>query len=158
MSRSKTVLVVDDEPGLVEMLRTGLELAGFGVLSALDGPTALYKLRSENPALVILDIAMPGMSGWGVLERIESDPATAGTPVIMLTARTMDEDAMRGLEMGAIDYITKPFDLRHLISVVRLVAEKLDNRGREAYRQEVIAQHRRLMHTRNHLFPSGSNG
>lgn len=157
--RQKRLLVVDDEPGFVHMLRTGLEKAGYEVVTALSGQAAVAQARETDPDLVILDIAMPGMTGWEVLERIEADPATAGVPVIMLTALSAEADVIRGLEEGAIDYITKPFDLHHLLSVVRMILDKLDHRGQESYRQQRIAQRKHLMRSLQELFPdSGAEG
>ena len=153
----KTLLIVDDEPGLVEMLQAGLEIEGYRVATALDGPTALRLVHAEQPALVILDIAMPGMTGWEVLDHIEANPETAGTPVVMLTALTADADAVRGLEMGALDYITKPFDFQHLVRVIGMISDKLDSRGQDQYRQQIIAQRKRLRRPLDKLFPSGSD-
>lgn len=152
----KTLLIVDDEPGIVEMLQSGLQRKGYRVITALDGPSALEQMSDEKPDLVMLDIAMPGMTGWEVLDRIESNPATAGTPVIMLTALKTDLDMIRGLEKGAIDYITKPFDLQHLISVVHMILDKLDSRGQASYRQQLIAQRKHMMQSLQHLFPHSS--
>jgi len=153
---TKTVLAVDDDPGMLEMLRVGLELEGYRVITALDGRTALRKIHAENPALVILDVMMPGMDGWEVLDRIESSPQMAGIPVIMLTALTEDMDVMRGLEKGAIDYITKPFDVAHLIYTVQLISARLDARGRDAYRRELMARRKRLMRDLSTLFPGST--
>ena len=150
---SKTVLVVDDEPGLVEMLQAGLELEGYRVLTALDGPVGLRLAREESPDLIILDIAMPGMSGWEVLDHIESSPETAGIPVILLSALTANSDMIRGLEKGALDYITKPFAFTHLLNVLHMMLEKLDSRGQEQYRQQLIAQRKHLMQSLQALFP-----
>jgi len=153
---TKTVLAVDDDPGMLEMLRVGLELEGYRVITALDGRTALRKIRAENPALVILDVMMPGMDGWEVLDRIESSPQMAGIPVIMLTALVEDMDVMRGLEKGAIDYITKPFDVTHLVNAIGLISARLDARGRDAYRRELMARRKRLMRDLSTLFPGST--
>ena len=152
-TEERRLLVVDDEPGFVHMLRTGLEKAGYAVITAQNGEAALAQVRDADPDLVILDIAMPGMTGWEVLERIEADPATAGVPVVLLTALSAEADVIRGLESGAIDYITKPFDLHHLLSVVRMILDKLDHRGQESYRQQRIAQRKHLMRSLQELFP-----
>src|ERR1700694_4738389 len=88
----RKVLVIDDEPGIVDIVETNLLGDGFEVVSAKDGKEGLDKVRSENPELVILDVMMPQMDGWEVLRHMEADPNTAGIPVIMLTAKASDED------------------------------------------------------------------
>ncbi|MBM3134959.1 MAG: response regulator, partial [Chloroflexi bacterium] len=91
-----TILVVDDEPGVVEIAQVNLEPEGYTVLGASDGLEGLAKIRSAKPDLVVLDIMMPQMDGWEMLRRMELDPEMAGIPVIMLTAKTQNEDVLRG--------------------------------------------------------------
>jgi len=144
---------VDDEPGLIEILQIKLESEGYRVIGASQGLDALEEMRAENPELVILDVMMPGMNGWQVLERKGADPQIAQIPVILLTVLAEDMDVMKGLEKGAIEYITKPFDLAHLVSTVKLLLESPDRRSQEAHRQRLMAERKRLMKPLHDLFP-----
>jgi len=112
------LLVVDDDPQIVELVGYKLRQQGFEVDTAIDGQDALNKLAGDVPALVLLDVMMPGMSGLEVLERMRADAVTARTPVLMLTAKAQEEDLERGFALGADDYITKPFSPRELVSRV----------------------------------------
>jgi DNA-binding response OmpR family regulator len=109
------VLVVDDEEGIRVLCRVNLELGGFEVLEAADGVEAIEKVRSERPDLVFLDLMMPRMDGWQVLDTIKSDASTAGIPVVILTARTSEEDQMRGWDEGILEYLAKPFNPQRLV-------------------------------------------
>jgi len=115
------ILVVDDEPKIVKLTRDFLEKDGFTVISAADGATALQMAHREKPDLVVLDLMLPGMDGWEVCRalRRESD-----LPVIMLTARSEESDQVVGLELGADDYITKPFSPRTLVARVRALLRR----------------------------------
>ncbi|OGO33639.1 MAG: DNA-binding response regulator [Chloroflexi bacterium RBG_16_57_11] len=115
------ILVVDDEPKIVRLARDYLEKDGFRVLSAGDGPTALAMARSEKPNLIVLDIMLPGMDGWEVCRRLRAE---TDTPIIMLTARIEESDQVVGLELGADDYVTKPFSPRLLVARVRAVLRR----------------------------------
>ncbi|NMB89414.1 MAG: response regulator transcription factor [Chloroflexi bacterium] len=119
------ILVVDDEPRIVKLTRDYLEKDGYRVIHAGDGDTALAMARREKPDLIVLDIMLPGMDGWEVcrLLRRESD-----VPVIMLTARVEESDQIVGLELGADDYITKPFSPRTLVARVRAVLRRAQGR------------------------------
>jgi len=139
------ILAIDDEPAILEIEKEALEAEGFKVTGATSGPEGLKLLREEDPDLVILDVLMPGMDGWEVLRRIESDPTTAGVPVIMLTALGGDEDILRGLEEGAVEYITKPFHLQDLVAVVRIQLQVFDPILRRQRRQALIAKRRRFL-------------
>ena len=119
----KTILIVDDAPNILELLRLYLEDAGYRTVAAADGPTALDLHRRERPDLVILDVMLPGMDGFEVCRAIRR---TADTPVIMLTARTDDVDAIVGLELGADDYVTKPFNPRALVARVKAILRRTD--------------------------------
>jgi len=112
----ETILVVDDEKNIVELARLYLEDAGYVVESAYDGAEALAKIRSLRPALVVLDLMLPELDGWEVCRRVR---ATSDVPIIMLTARSEDVDKIVGLELGADDYLTKPFNPRELVARVR---------------------------------------
>jgi len=107
----KKILVVDDEKGLVNLMRLNLEQDGFEVVEACNGTQAIDKLRTTLPDLVLLDVMMPDLDGFTVLERIRD---IGSTPVIMLTAKGEEDDRVRGLELGADDYVTKPFSPREL--------------------------------------------
>ncbi len=119
----KTILVVDDAPNIVELLRMYLEGAGYATLTATDGPTAVELHRRHRPDLVILDVMLPGMDGFEVCRAIRRE---ADTPVLMLTARTDDVDAIVGLELGADDYVTKPFNPRALVARVKAILRRTD--------------------------------
>ena len=111
---AKTVLVVDDEQDILDLVRFRLEHDGYRVLTATDGQTGLTLAQAERPDLCILDVMMPKLSGLEVLANLRADPATADTRVILLTARGQDADIDRGFELGAHDYVTKPFSPKEL--------------------------------------------
>ena len=113
---SQTILVVDDEARIVKLVRDYLERAGFGVLGAHDGETALAIARREQPDLIVLDLMLPGVDGLDICQRLRRE---SGVPIIMLTARVEEADRVVGLELGADDYITKPFSPRELVARVR---------------------------------------
>ena len=142
---ARKVLVIDDEPGIVDIVETNLLGDGFEVVSAKDGKEGLEKVRTENPELVILDVMMPEMDGWEVLRHMENDPNTAGIPVIMLTAKASDEDYIHGLEEGAIEYITKPFYPQELVNRIKITLMILNPRMRDERRRNLITKRRRLM-------------
>ena len=122
-----TILVVDDEPRIVQLVRDYLEHGGFTVLTASDGPTALRTARTGRPDLVVLDLSLPGLDGLDVARSLRRDGLV---PIIMLTARTEESDKLVGLELGADDYMTKPFSPKELVARVRAVlrrAEGLDS-------------------------------
>jgi DNA-binding response OmpR family regulator len=119
----KTILVVDDAPNIVELVRLYLDGAGFTTIAATDGPSAVELHRKHRPDLVILDLMLPGMDGFEVCRAIRRE---ADTPVIMLTARTDDVDAIVGLELGADDYVTKPFNPRALVARVKAILRRTD--------------------------------
>ena len=126
----QTILVVDDEPHIVEVLRDYLKQAGFRVLTARDGQTALSVARHEQPDLVVLDLMLPGgLNGLDVCRSIRQDAGLADTPIIMLTARTEETDRLIGLELGADDYVTKPFSPREVVARVRAVLRRAGRDG-----------------------------
>ena len=122
----RTILVVDDEPEIVAIARDYLDRAGFRVVTAADGPTALRLVRAERPSLLVLDLMLPGMDGLDVARALRADPATHALPIIMLTARVEETDRLIGLELGADDYITKPFSPRELVARVRAVLRRAE--------------------------------
>lgn len=117
----KTVLVVDDEPQIVTVVRDYLEHGGFKVLTATDGPTALRTAASQHPDLVVLDLGLPGIDGLDVTRSLRRNGAV---PIIMLTARADESDKLVGLELGADDYVTKPFSPKELVARVRSVLRR----------------------------------
>jgi len=117
----KTVLIVDDEPAIVRVVRDYLERAGFHVVSAADGDEALRAFRQHHPDLVILDLTLPTIDGLDVARSLRRD---GDVPIIMLTARTDETDRVAGLELGADDYVTKPFSAREIVARVRAVLRR----------------------------------
>ena len=129
MASRPEILVVDDEPRIRRFLRTNLDLAGYVTIEAEDGPTALNLFEQHALQLVVLDIGLPGdLDGFMVLERIRQ---TSDTPVIMLTARTAEDDKVRAFELGADDYLTKPFGSRELNARVKAVMRRSSHKGDE---------------------------
>jgi two-component system alkaline phosphatase synthesis response regulator PhoP len=123
---TRTILVVDDEPGIVTIARDYLDRAGFRVITAGDGNDALRLARTERPSLLVLDLMLPGMDGLDVTRALRGDPATRTLPIIMLTARVDEADRLIGLELGADDYISKPFSPRELVARVRAVLRRAE--------------------------------
>lgn len=119
------ILVVDDDHDIVRLVRAYLEKAGYQVLTAYDGETALRIVRRDRPALVVLDLMLPDQDGWDITRRVRSDPVLADLPIIMLTARIDDTDKIIGLELGADDYVTKPFNPREVVARVRSVLRRV---------------------------------
>jgi DNA-binding response OmpR family regulator len=117
----QTILVVEDEASISRLVRLYLEQAGFRVVEAVDGRTALSLHARERPALVVLDLMLPKLDGWEVCRRIR---ATSHTPILMLTARQTEEDRVAGLDLGADDYVTKPFSPRELVSRIRAILRR----------------------------------
>jgi DNA-binding response OmpR family regulator len=118
-----TILVVDDEPKISRLVRDYLERSGFAVLTAIDGREALMRVRTERPDLVILDLGLPQLDGLDVTRQLRRD---GDLPIIMLTARDDETDKLIGLELGADDYVTKPFSPRELVARVRAVLRRHD--------------------------------
>lgn len=126
----QTILVVDDEPHIVEVVNDYLKQAGFRVLAARDGQTALTLARHEHPDLIVLDLMLPGgLDGLDVCRSLRQDPALADVPIIMLTARIEEMDRLIGLELGADDYVTKPFSPREVVARVRTVLRRARGGG-----------------------------
>jgi len=130
---NETVLVVDDEQKILKLARDYLETAGYQVKTAADGKTALAIARREKPDLVVLDLMLPGMDGWDVCRALRRD---SDVPIIMLTARVDEADQLVGLELGADDYITKPFSPRLLVARVRAVLRRVQG---DIYQPGVIS-------------------
>lgn len=135
---SRPILVVDDDKEIVRLVRAYLEKAGYQVLTAYDGESALHILRREQPALVVLDLMLPDRDGWDITRLVRSEPALADTPIIMLSARIEDTDKIVGLELGADDYVTKPFNPREVVARVRSVLRR--SRGDLAAKPQRVLQ------------------
>jgi two-component system alkaline phosphatase synthesis response regulator PhoP len=113
------ILVVDDDKEVVRLMRAYLEQEGYEVLVAYDGETAVHVLRRGEPDLLLLDLMLPDRDGWDITRLVRGDPALASIPIIMLTARVEDTDKIIGLEIGADDYVTKPYNPREVVARVR---------------------------------------
>ncbi len=118
------VLVVDDEPDVIELLEFNLRQAGFEVIAAESGSEALDKVRTRSPDAIVLDLMLPEIDGLEICKRLRRDPATARLPILMLTARAGEVDRVLGLEMGADDYLTKPFSPRELVLRVKKLLQR----------------------------------
>jgi two-component system phosphate regulon response regulator PhoB len=122
----KTILVADDEPDVLSLVSLHLQRAGFEVLRAEDGEQALKLARAEEPALVVLDLMMPKLSGLEVAKLLKQSPQTARIPVLMLTAKSDEVDRIVGLEVGADDYVTKPFSPREVVLRVQSILRRME--------------------------------
>jgi DNA-binding response OmpR family regulator len=156
-----SVLAVEDEPDVANLVRYHLEKSGYDVRLATSGPDAIRQAREGRPGLILLDLMLPGLNGWEVCRRLKATPETRHIPVIMLTARSDEGDKILGFELGADDYVTKPFSPRELLARVRAVArrngpaEARDGAGRlkvgaleiDRERFEVTMQTRRVVLT-----------
>ena len=125
----ETILVIDDEAQIQRLVRDYLEQAGYRVLLASTGETGLHMLRSESPDLLVLDLGLPDRDGWDLTRLIRADRQLAGIPILMLTARVEDSDKIVGLELGADDYVTKPFNPRELVARLRALLRRANGAG-----------------------------
>ena len=139
------VLVIDDEAPIRLLCRVNLEAEKMEVLEASDGPTGLEKARNEEPDVILLDVMMPGLDGWQVAEELLNDERTRSIPIVFLTARAEVRDRARGLDLGGIDYVTKPFNPTELAPLVRELVQRVDQGQREEVRREKIAELRDLI-------------
>ncbi len=121
MDTKKTIMVVDDNPDIITIVRTILEGKGYSVMSAYSGPELLTQLEGQKPDLIVLDIMMPQMDGLEVLTRLKGAPDTSSIPVILLTAKVQYEDVLGGYKLGADYYITKPFTSTQLLNGINLL-------------------------------------
>jgi two-component system alkaline phosphatase synthesis response regulator PhoP/two-component system response regulator VicR len=122
----KKILAVDDEKHIVRLVQVNLERAGYEVVTANDGKEALEKVQSEKPDLVVLDVMMPYMDGFEVLQNLRRNPATRDIPVIMLTAKAQDADVFKGWQSGVDCYLTKPFNPMELLSFVKRIFDSME--------------------------------
>lgn len=142
------VLVVDDEPEIRELCRVNLEFDGYEVLEAGNGHEGLRMIRDERPDVVFLDLMMPGLDGWEVLRAVKEDDATASIPVVLLTAKSGEDDQLRGWEEGILEYVGKPFNPLALTEWVRRALEPRDPAVEAARRDEVLDRLRSLLEAR----------
>jgi DNA-binding response OmpR family regulator len=141
------VLVIDDEAPIRLLCRVNLEAEKMEVVEASDGVSGLEKARSEHPDVILLDVMMPGVDGWRIAEQLLDDPATGAIPIIFLTARAEFRDRARGLDIGGLEYVTKPFNPLELAPLVEDVLARVDRGERDELRREKLAELRRLMET-----------
>jgi len=130
------ILVIDDEANIVRLVQDYLEQAGYRVLSACNAETGLHALRRETPDLLVLDLGLPDRDGWDLTRLIRADRQLANIPIIMLTARVEESDRIIGLELGADDYITKPFNPREVVARVRAVLRRT-NAGKTTFSRRI---------------------
>src|SRR5262249_5936308 len=139
------VLVIDDEAPIRLLCRVNLEAEGMEVLEASDGPSGLEQARKEKPDVILLDVMMPALDGWRVAEQLLDDDSTSEIPVIFLTARAEFRDRARGLDIGGIDYVTKPFNPLELAPLVRELLTRIQRGERHELRREKVGELRALM-------------
>ena len=138
------VLVIDDEAPIRLLCRVNLEAESMDVSEAGDGPSGLAIARSDQPDVILLDVMMPGLDGWQVAEMLLDDPATRDIPIVFLTARADLRDRARGIDLGGLEYITKPFNPVELATLVSKVLTAVQRGERERLRSDKIAQLREL--------------
>ena len=148
MDMAPRVLVVDDEAPIRLLCRVNLEAEGMTVLEAADGPSGLEAARRERPDVILLDVMMPGLDGWRVAEELLDDPDTSGIPIVFLTARAELRDRARGLDLGGLDYVTKPFNPVELAPLIREVIARVEGGEREELRRAKLAELRTLIEER----------
>jgi DNA-binding response OmpR family regulator len=134
------VLVIDDEAAIRLLCRVNLEAAGMRVLEAGDGEAGLEAARSAEPDVILLDVMMPGLDGWNVAEALLDDPLTDEIPIVFLTARAELRDRARGIDLGGVDYVTKPFDPVELAPLVRDLLERVAHGQRDDLRREKLSE------------------
>jgi DNA-binding response OmpR family regulator len=139
------VLVIDDEEPIRLLCRVNLQLEDMEVLEAADGPTGLDQAREHRPDVILLDVMMPGLDGWRVAEKLLEDDRTNEIPIIFLTARAEFRDRARGLDIGGVDYVTKPFNPLELAPLVRQLLDRIEKGERDELRGEKLAELRSLM-------------
>ena len=138
------MLVIDDEAPIRLLCRVNLEAEGMRVSEAGDGPRGVDLARAQQPDVILLDVMMPGLDGWRVAEVLLDDPVTRDIPIVFLTARADVRDRARGIDLGGLEYITKPFNPVELASLVRRVLAAVERGERERLRSDKVAQLREL--------------
>ena len=139
------VLVIDDEAPIRLLCRVNLEAEGMNVIEAADGPSGVEKARDEGPDVILLDVMMPGLDGWRVAEKLLDDDRTVAIPIIFLTARAEFRDRARGLDIGGVDYVTKPFNPIELAPLVQDLLDRIDRGEKDDLRAEKLSELRALM-------------
>ena len=146
--RELRVLVVDDEAPIRLLCRVNLEAEQMDVLEAADGLSGLEAARRERPDVILLDVMMPGLDGWRVAEELLEDPDTSSIPIVFLTARAELRDQARGLDLGGLDYVTKPFNPVELAQPLRDVISRVEGGERDELRRAKLAELRALIEER----------
>jgi DNA-binding response OmpR family regulator len=139
------VLVIDDEGPIRLLCRVNLEAAGMEVHEAADGPSGVEVARTEMPDVILLDVMMPAMDGWEVFGELLKDEQTAQIPIVFLTARAELRDQARGLELGGVDYVTKPFDPLELAPLIEDLLDRIERGAVQERRQERLAELRQML-------------
>ena len=142
------VLVIDDEDDIRELCRVNLEFEGFQVIDAANGRQGLDAAAQHRPDVIFLDLMMPEMDGWDVLRRLKEDDATARIPVVLLTARTGEDDQMRGWQEGILEYVSKPFNPLSLVEWAKRAMEPRDPREEDERRRRILDQLRLIQDLR----------
>ena len=139
------VLVIDDESPIRLLCRVNLEAEGMEVLEAADGPSGLEMARAELPDVILLDVMMPGLDGWRVAEELLDDDRTEAIPIVFLTARAELRDRARGIDLGGVDYVTKPFNPVELAPLVTGLIDRVERGERDDLRREKLSELRSLL-------------
>jgi DNA-binding response OmpR family regulator len=139
------VLVIDDEAPIRLLCRVNLEAEGMQVLEAANGTSGLEQARAAIPDVILLDVMMPGLDGWGVAEQLLDDERTEGIPIVFLTARAELRDRARGIDLGGVDYVTKPFNPVELAPLVRALTARVERGERDDLRREKLSELRSLL-------------
>src|SRR5258707_226943 len=136
----RPILIIEDDPDISESLKYNFEREGLSTVTAATGEAGLAAALNERepPRLIILDLMLPGMSGSELCRRLRREPQTRRTPILMLTAKTSESDRVAGLDIGADDYITKPFSVRELLARVRAVLRRVDESGAKTYEDDLL--------------------
>jgi DNA-binding response OmpR family regulator len=140
-----SVLVIDDEAPIRLLCRVNLEAEGMKVFEASDGDAGLELAREETPDVILLDVMMPGRNGWEVAEELLADERTTGIPIVFLTARAEVKDRARGIDLGGVDYVTKPFNPVELAPLVEDLVRRVEGGERDELRREKFAELRELL-------------
>jgi DNA-binding response OmpR family regulator len=140
-----SVLVIDDEAPIRLLCRVNLEAEGMKVVEASDGDAGLEAARAELPDVILLDVMMPGRNGWEVAEELLADDRTSGIPIVFLTARAEVKDRAKGIDLGGVDYVTKPFNPVELAPLILDLVQRVERGGRDELRREKFAELRQLL-------------